>query len=54
MNFDKLMNFLATLGFKFNMIFISEIWFSDQNSNNDLHKITNYSNIRLVVFVDKI
>ena len=40
-NFDKLINFLITLGFEFKLICISETWCSDQNSNNDLYKIPN-------------
>ena len=65
MNFDILINFLANLGFEFTLISISKTWFSDQNSNNDLHIITNYSSIHqtrisrsngggLIVFVHKI
>ena len=40
-NFDKLVDFLATLSFDFKVICISETWFSSEHNNNDLYKLTN-------------
>ena len=44
-NFDKLVNFLATLSFNFKVICVTEIWCSSGHNNNDLYKLTNYSSI---------
>ena len=44
-NFDKLIDFLATLDFEFKVICISEIWCSEDVSCNRLYKIPNYNSI---------
>ena len=43
--FDKLVNFLATLSFNFNVICVSEISCPNEHSNSDLFKLLNYSSI---------
>ena len=35
-NFDKLVNFLDTLSFNFNVICVSETWCSSEENNSDL------------------
>ena len=44
-NFEKLVNFLATLSFDFKVICISETWCSSENNNSDLFKLPNYNSI---------
>ena len=44
-NFDKLVNFLATLSFNFKVICVTETWCSSEHNNSDLYKLTNYSSI---------
>ena len=44
-NFDKLVNFLATLSFNFKVICVAEMWCSSEHSNRDLYKLSNYSSI---------
>ena len=40
-NFDKLVDFLATLSFNFKVICISETWCSSEHNDSDLYKLTN-------------
>ena len=42
-NFDKLVNFLATLSFSFKVVCVTETWCSSNHDNRDLHKLTSYS-----------
>ena len=44
-NFDKLVNFSATLSFNFKVICVTETWCSSEHNNSDLYKLTNYSSI---------
>ena len=44
-NFDKLVDFLATLIFNFKVICISETWCSSEHNNSDLYKLTDYNSI---------
>ena len=44
-SFDQLIDFLATLNLKFNVICISETWCSENVSCNSLYKIPNYNSI---------
>ena len=44
-NFDKLIDFLDTSDFEFEVIFISETWCSENVSCNSLYKIPNYNSI---------
>ena len=44
-NFDKWVKFLAALSFNFNVIFLSEIWCSNEHNVSNLFKLLNCSSV---------
>ena len=52
-NFDKLVNFSATLSFNFKVICVTETWCSIEHNNSYVYKLTNYSSIHQTRSSDK-